>query len=140
MEKGIDNYDKTLDACGLCCPGPLIQVKASIDQLNDGQILKVSASDPGFYEDIKAWCSKTNNELVDIRRNKGTIIAFIKKGNKFKVLNNSCPSDMMLKDNKTMVVFSGDLDKALAAFIIANGAVAMGKKLPYFLPFGDLIF
>jgi len=138
MEKSIDNYDKTLDACGLCCPGPLIQVKASIDQLNDGQILKVSASDPGFYEDIKAWCSKTNNELVDIRRNKGAIIAFIKKGNKFKALNNSCPSDMMLKDNKTMVVFSGDLDKALAAFIIANGAVAMGKKVTLFFTFWGL--
>jgi len=36
----------------ICCPGPLIQVKASIDELNDGQILKVSASDPGFYEDL----------------------------------------------------------------------------------------
>jgi predicted sulfurtransferase len=41
-DNGINNYDKTLDACGLCCPGPLIQVKASIDDLNEGQILKVT--------------------------------------------------------------------------------------------------
>ncbi|OLN31205.1 hypothetical protein DSOL_2815 [Desulfosporosinus metallidurans] len=33
----------------------------------------------------------------------------------------------MLKDNKTMVVFSGDLAKALASIIIANGAVAANK-------------
>jgi len=136
--KDVNDYDKSLDACGLCCPGPLIQVKASIDQLNEGQILKVTASDPGFYEDIKAWCSKTNNELVDITRNKGMIQALIKKGNKFKVLNNSFQSDIMLKDNKTMVVFSGDLDKALASFIIANGAVAMGKKVTMFFTFWGL--
>ena len=56
-------YDKFLDACGLCCPGPLMQVKAATDELSDGQILKVTASDPGFYMDIKAWCQRTNNEL-----------------------------------------------------------------------------
>ena len=103
--RGVNDYDKSLDACGLCCPGPLIQVKASIDQLNDGQILKVIASDPGFYEDIKAWCTRTNNELIDIGRDKGTINAFIKKGNKLNMLNTSSPSDIMLKDGKTMVVF-----------------------------------
>lgn len=138
VEKGVDNYDKSLDACGLCCPGPLIQVKASIDQLNDGQILKISASDPGFYEDIKAWCTRTNNELVDLRRDKGLITAFIKKGSKSNKLNPSFPADVVVKDNKTMVVFSGDLDKVLASFIIANGAVAMGKKVTMFFTFWGL--
>jgi CoA-disulfide reductase len=138
VQKGADNYDKSLDVCGLCCPGPLIQVKVSLDQLNDGQILKVTASDPGFYEDIRAWCSKTNNELVEIGRTKGIIQAVIKKGNKLKVLNHSCSSDILQKDNKTLVVFSGDLDKALASFIIANGAAAMGKKVTMFFTFWGL--
>ena len=138
VKKGVNDYDKTLDACGLCCPGPLLQVKASIDQLNKGQILKVTASDPGFYEDIKAWCAKTNNELVDIERNRGLIQVFIRKGNPLNILHNSLPSDTMVKDKKTMVVFSGDLDKALAAFIIANGAVAMGKKVTLFFTFWGL--
>lgn len=138
VETGVNNYDKSLDACGLCCPGPLIQVKASIDQLNDGQILKVTASDPGFYEDIKAWCTRTNNELVDIGRDKGMIFALIRKGNKFNGQTNSFSSDTMLKDKKTMVVFSGELDKALASFIIANGAVAMGKKVTMFFTFWGL--
>nr|WP_281246123.1 DsrE/DsrF/DrsH-like family protein [Propionispora vibrioides] len=42
------------------------------------------------------------------------------------------------KDNKTIVVFSGDLDKAMAAFIIANGAAAMGKKVTLFFTFWGL--
>ncbi len=79
VNNGLINYDKTLDACGLCCPGPLIQVKASIDDLSEGQILKVTASDPGFYEDIKSWCNKTNNELIDLTKEKGMVYAFIKK-------------------------------------------------------------
>ncbi|MBU3146645.1 CoA-disulfide reductase [Clostridium sp. CF012] len=132
------NYDKTLDACGLCCPGPLIQVKASIDDLNDGQILKVTASDPGFYEDIKSWCTKTSNELLDLRKEKGMVYAFIKKNNNFSKVNKSFPSETVEKNNKTMVVFSGDLDKAIAAFIIANGAVAMGSKVTILFTFWGL--
>ena len=73
------SYDLTLDACGLCCPGPLMQVKASMNELKEGQILKVTASDPGFYEDIKAWCKRTNHELVNLQKTGGNIIALIKK-------------------------------------------------------------
>ena len=37
-----------------------------------------------------------------------------------------------------MVVFSGDLDKAIASFIIANGAASMGKKVTMFFTFWGL--
>ena len=132
------NYDKTLDACGLCCPGPLMQVKAAMGELQEGQILKVLASDPGFYEDIKAWCKRTNHQLLDVTKNSGNITAFIKKNafNGTSALQSSLISEA--KDNKTMVVFSGDLDKAIASFIIANGAVSMGKKVTMFFTFWGL--
>ncbi|WP_425447592.1 DsrE/DsrF/DrsH-like family protein [Dethiothermospora halolimnae] len=41
-------------------------------------------------------------------------------------------------DDKSMVVFSGDLDKAIASFIIANGAAAMGRKVTMFFTFWGL--
>ena len=132
-------YDKILDACGLCCPGPLMQVKAAIDELHDGQILKVTASDPGFYMDIKAWCQRTNNELLDLSKDKGNITAYIKKNiDKSKLINTDVDSSNPTKDNKTLVVFSGDLDKAIASFIIANGAASMGKKVTMFFTFWGL--
>jgi rhodanese-related sulfurtransferase/TusA-related sulfurtransferase len=81
-ESQTEVYDKALDACGLCCPGPLVQVKTYLDDLKDGQILKVSASDPGFFEDIKVWCKRNNHELVNILRSGGIITAFIKKNAK----------------------------------------------------------
>ncbi len=39
---------------------------------------------------------------------------------------------------KTLIVFSGDLDKAIAAFIIANGAAAMGDDVTMFFTFWGL--
>ncbi|MDF2942471.1 MAG: NAD(FAD)-dependent dehydrogenase [Herbinix sp.] len=135
-ETKIGTYDKSLDACGLCCPGPLMQVKTSMTDLEEGQILKIVASDPGFYEDIKAWCRNTNNELLDVTRVGSNITAFIKK-NKLESVNQYL-SIASIKDNKTMVVFSGDLDKAIASFIIANGAASMGKKVTMFFTFWGL--
>jgi len=139
----IGSYDAALDACGLCCPGPLMQVKASMGDLKDGQILKVSASDPGFYEDIKAWCKRTNNELLDVSKTGGNINAFIKKNTKSETVNQGMPilqgmSMQQERNNKTIVVFSGDLDKAIASFIIANGAASMGRKVTMFFTFWGL--
>ena len=130
------DFNKSLDACGLCCPGPLMQVKAYIDSMSDGEVLKVTASDPGFYEDIKSWCKRTNNELTNLSKDNKTITAFVKKS-KAKIGNDS---DVKLheSDNKTIVVFSGDLDKAIASFIIANGAASMGKKVTMFFTFWGL--
>jgi len=130
-------FDQSLDACGLCCPGPLMQVKSAMNELGEGQILKVTASDPGFYEDIKAWCKRTNNELVDLKKAGSNIIALIKK-NLSNELVSQCSTDNQVRDNKTLVVFSGDLDKAIASFIIANGAATMGKKVTMFFTFWGL--
>ncbi|TGE31385.1 DsrE/DsrF/DrsH-like family protein [Desulfosporosinus sp. Sb-LF] len=134
---GVGDFDKNIDACGLCCPGPLMQVKAAIDDLEQGQILKISASDPGFYEDIKAWCKRTNNQLIDVSKDGGIITAFIRKDAKKDSVKQES-GEATLKDNKTIVVFSGDLDKAIASFIIANGAASMGRKVTMFFTFWGL--
>ncbi len=141
--------NKTLDARGLSCPGPLMKLKASIDEMEAGQILKVLASDPGFYEDIKQWCKRTNCELLELTKDSGVIIALVRKSsngtsdgnNNIQTSNCSganCGTTATAKDHKNIVVFSGDLDKALAAFIIANGAASMGKKVTMFFTFWGL--
>lgn len=135
------SFDESLDVCGLCCPGPLLQVKASMSELKDGQVIRVTATDPGFYEDIKAWCRRTGNELVDISKNAGNIIALIKKNRENAPavqIASSQNKETQNRENKTMVVFSGDLDKAIASFVIANGASAMGGKVTMFFTFWGL--
>lgn len=138
-ERDINHFDKSLDACGLCCPGPLMQVKMCTDDMKEGEVLKVTASDPGFYEDIKAWCKRTNNKLVNIEKSKGNIIALIRKGGETAADSSiAARATAPANDNKTLVVFSGDLDKAIASFIIANGAASMGKKVTMFFTFWGL--
>lgn len=122
-----------VDACGICCPGPLMKAKKTMDSLNNGDVMKIKASDPGFFEDVKAFAQRTNNELLEVYREGGIVHASIKKG-----MANLDQQPQIVKDGKTIVVFSGDLDKAIASFIIANGAAAMGKKVTMFFTFWGL--
>jgi TusA-related sulfurtransferase len=48
--------------------------------MDDGQVLKITASDVGFSKDVPSWCSKTGNQLVSLNSEKGIYIAVIRKG------------------------------------------------------------
>lgn len=132
--------DAVLDACGLCCPGPLIQVKQSMDQLKPGQVLHITATDPGFYEDIASWAKMSQHQVLQINKlPAGKIEAYVRKGDpadQGSVGKQTSTSTGM--EGTSMVVFSGDLDKAIASFIIANGAAASGKKVTMFFTFWGL--
>ncbi|SDE88507.1 NADPH-dependent 2,4-dienoyl-CoA reductase, sulfur reductase [Fontibacillus panacisegetis] len=135
--------DARLDACGLCCPGPLIQLKIKMEGLKDGEVMHVIASDPGFYEDVQAWVKMSKNQLLDVKKNgDGMIEALLRKGAGQEVIpsstSNAATSDVKKPEGSSMVVFSGDLDKAIASFIIANGAAASGKKVTMFFTFWGL--
>lgn len=125
-----------IDLCGLSCPGPLVKVKENIDRIGEGEIFKAKASDPGFYNDIQAWVESTNNKILSLKKEEGNIFVEILKNKK----TNESKENRVIETNDglTIVVFSGDLDKAIAAFIIANGALTMGKKVTMFFTFWGL--
>jgi peroxiredoxin family protein/TusA-related sulfurtransferase/rhodanese-related sulfurtransferase len=122
-----------LDACGLQCPGPIVQVKNKLDLMSDGQTLKVTASDAGFYNDLPAWCESTGNTLLTIEKSDGLVKAMIQKGS-------AAPAEAMtaMPKRTTIVLFSNDLDKALAAFIIATGFATLGHEVSIFCTFWGL--
>lgn len=122
-----------IDACGLQCPGPILEVYKAIKAMNYGEILSVKATDPGFQADIKSWCEKTGNKLMSLNYSNKTFVAMIKK-EKGESIQGIAP----IKHDKTFVVFSNDLDKTIATFIIANGAAAMGRKVTLFFTFWGL--
>jgi len=125
---------KIIDACGLQCPGPILKLKNSIEEIKEGEVIKIIATDPGFYKDVKAWASVTGNELIEINNNGKEISAVIKK--RSQSLDSIKTEN--LGNNTTLICFSDDLDKALATFVIANGAAAMGKKVTIFFTFWGL--
>ncbi|MCK8059234.1 MULTISPECIES: DsrE/DsrF/DrsH-like family protein [unclassified Fusibacter] len=123
-----------LNACGLQCPGPIMQVYKRMDEMNRGDILEVAATDPGFASDIKTWCKRTGNTLIDSGKRSNEFYAVIKKGH--PIMHSGTQSKM--PEDKSMVVFSGEFDKAVATFIIANGATAMGRQVTLFFTFWGL--
>ena len=135
----IEKEEDYLDLSGLSCPGPLVKIKEKIDKLGENEKLKVKVSDPGFYNDIQAWSKVTKNSLLSLDKKDGLTYATLQKGQTSKVIEKN-QENVIIEDNSnmTMVVFSGDLDKAIAAFIIANGALTMGKKVTMFFTFWGL--
>ncbi|TCI67904.1 CoA-disulfide reductase [Exiguobacterium sp. SH0S7] len=123
-----------LDTCGLQCPGPILEVNKKVAELGEGETLRVLASDPGFFADIEAWAKKTGNKLVSKQFVNGRVEAILQKGNGPTAAQAGAPAG----DGASMVVFSGDLDRALASFIIAQGAAAMGKEVTMFFTFWGL--
>jgi len=135
-----------LDLCGLQCPGPIMQVFKKINEMPAGAVLSVCATDPGFSADIDSWCQRTGNMLLEKGHDGKGFTALIRKGSgngmsKDQALSPRSPSLTAAgtaQNDKTIVVFSGDLDKALASLIIANGAVSMGRKVTLFFTFWGL--
>lgn len=130
----------SVDACGLSCPGPIMKVAQGMKDLLPGEILHITATDPAFASDINVWCERTGNTLVAIKRDKGVYTVDLQKGLTATGADN-VPNPVIAAasgNDKTMVIFSGDLDKALAAFIIANGAASMGRKVTLFFTFWGL--
>lgn len=123
-----------VDACGLMCPGPVMQLKKNYETLKTGEQLQITATDQAFGKDVASWCKVTGAELVALENKNGVVAATIRKQEKTaphaSVQNNA--------DNKTLIVFSDDLDKALASFVIANGAASTGKKVTMFFTFWGL--
>ncbi|MBC7765657.1 MAG: DsrE/DsrF/DrsH-like family protein, partial [Hyphomonadaceae bacterium] len=125
--------DVEVNACGLQCPGPIVNLFQAMKSMNYGQTLEISATDPGFSEDVKAWCERTGNKLVSLKFEQKQFKAVIQKH-----MATEAQHVGTVGNDKTLVVFSGDLDKAIASFIIANCAAAMGRKVTMFFTFWGL--
>jgi NADPH-dependent 2,4-dienoyl-CoA reductase/sulfur reductase-like enzyme/peroxiredoxin family protein/TusA-related sulfurtransferase/rhodanese-related sulfurtransferase len=126
-----------LDCTGLACPGPIMKLKDAVASLEPGDEILAHVSDPGFRLDAPAWAAKNGHQLLSMTPEGPGFAARFRKGGVLAPAVGH-PGRASGKEKKAFVVFSGDLDKALAAFIIANGAVAMGDEVSMFFTFWGL--
>ncbi|MGQ9779040.1 MAG: FAD-dependent oxidoreductase [Bacillota bacterium] len=132
-EEAVGEHRVVLDACGLQCPGPILRLRAKMQSMAPGEVVEVHATDPGFVNDVQAWASRTGHTLLRAGREGDHFVAVLRKG------GSEGPRPVGGGGNdKTIVVFSGDLDRAIASFIIANGAAAMGRRVTMFFTFWGL--
>lgn len=135
-DSGAESGDMLrLDACGLQCPGPIMQVKNAVDGMKAGQRIEVRATDPGFARDAESWCRSTGNKFVSKNSEGGYHTVVIEK-------REACASAVTPvaggSRDKTFIMFSDSLDRAIATFVLANGAAATGGKVTIFFTFWGL--
>ncbi|MFA6831088.1 MAG: FAD-dependent oxidoreductase [Bacteroidaceae bacterium] len=132
----IGKIVKQVDACGLQCPGPILRVKNEMDVLVAGQQLEVVSTDSAFARDVDSWCQTTGNQLMSKSAAAGRYTVVLEKGKPVQASTDN--AGLPQHKGKTMVMFSDDLDKALATFVLANGAAATGEKVSIFFTFWGL--
>lgn len=72
--------DRVFDATGLLCPMPVVKAAKEMKTLEDGQILKLIATDRGSLADVPAWAEDTGNQLLEHSEGNGVFTFFVKKG------------------------------------------------------------
>ena len=128
----VKSNRKKVDYSGLQCPGPIVNISQELNQMKDGEQLDITVTDKGFVNDIKSYVYQTKHKAILLEEYDDYIHAIIEKKTTedMEVVN--------LGNKTTIVLFSGDLDKAVAAMIIANGAKASGRDVSIFFTFWGL--
>ena len=70
---------RTVDARGQSCPGPLVTLAKALKDASRGDLLELLATDPGVEPDMKAWSSRTGNELLGIDREGDVFHVFLRR-------------------------------------------------------------
>lgn len=133
MSAGGNNAEH-LDVRGLQCPGPIVSVKQKLDALPGGASLKILASDQGFLRDLPSFCDSTGHSLLALSETGQGIEAMVRKA-----LATPARLDASAAVKRTtLVLFNNDLDRAIAALILATGFAAIGHEVSVFCTFWGL--
>lgn len=122
-----------IDAKGSQCPGPVMSLATAVRDAQVGQEIMIDVTDKGFKRDAISWSAVTGNTLESMTETDGVITARFTKTTEMGHAVIPAKEDLL-----TLVVFSGEMDKGLAAFNIALGALAMGMKVEIFFTFWGL--
>lgn len=73
------NTDKEVDARNLHCPLPILRCKKALNELQAGQVLKITATDPGSRKDFDAFCKQTGHHMLEKLEADGVFSFWIRK-------------------------------------------------------------
>lgn len=71
--------DKTLDCTGLFCPMPIVKTRVEMERMKPGEVLEITADDPGFEKDLPAWCSMSGEKFLEIKKEGSTLKGYVMK-------------------------------------------------------------
>ena len=131
MEKADAPPKVVVDVRALQCPGPVVRIKKELDALSSGASIQVLAAHT-FAPDLTNWAHSCGHKVIKLTQKDTHLEAILRKGEP--------PSAGVAASAQSgaMVLFSNDLDKALAALIIATGMAAAGMQVSIFFTFWGL--
>ncbi len=71
--------DTVLDCKGLQCPLPVVKTAQAIKKIEVNEVLELLATDPGVEPDMKAWSTRTGNELLKIEKEGDVFHVFLRR-------------------------------------------------------------
>ncbi len=71
--------DKSLDCTGLFCPMPIVRTKEEMSRMKPGEVLEIVADDPGFIDDLPAWCAAAGEKFLMIKKEGPFIAGYVEK-------------------------------------------------------------
>ncbi|MGV6858628.1 MAG: sulfurtransferase TusA family protein [bacterium] len=75
----MTSFTADLDTRGLNCPLPILKTRKAIAALEQGEVLKVTATDPGSVKDMSSFCQQTGHDLVETEEAAGEYVFLIRK-------------------------------------------------------------
>ena len=124
---------KVVDVRALQCPGPVVRIKKELDGLGEGATIQVLAAS-SFAPDLANWAASCGHKVVKIAQKDGHLEAVVRKGTPPPCTGAAAGAG----NSGAIVLFSNDLDKALATLIIATGMAAAGMQVSIFFTFWGL--
>ena len=129
----VDESPKVVvDVRALQCPGPVVRIKKELDALGPGAVIQILAAHT-FAPDLTNWAQSSGHKVLQLTRKDTHLEAMLRKGEPPV----AGPAGGVAQSG-AMVLFSNDLDKALAALIIATGMAAAGMQVSIFFTFWGL--
>ncbi len=81
--------DVQLDAKGLACPMPIVRTKKAMNQLEDGQVLEIQATDKGSKADLTAWAENVGHQYIGTIEDGDVLVHYIRKCSNESVVEGS---------------------------------------------------
>lgn len=131
LETEEEEPGTVVDVRALQCPGPVVRIKKELDGLGEGATIKVVGA-PGFAPDLTNWAQSAGHKVVKLAQKGDRLEAVVRKGTPLPCTASGSAN------SGTMVLFSNDLDKVMAALIIAMGMAAAGMQASIFFTFWGL--
>ncbi len=72
-------FNIEVDAVGLHCPLPLLRLKKALKDMQSGEVVRVTATDPAAHLDFGVYAEQTGNEIIEYIREDEQQVFYVRK-------------------------------------------------------------